>query len=50
MPPIGVIALSISAAVVPGAKFCAITAKGPARPLMVMPLLKDAAGLPPDDA
>jgi hypothetical protein len=39
MPPTGVIALSISAAVVPGAKFCAITTNGPARPRIVMPLL-----------
>jgi hypothetical protein len=37
-PPTGVTALSMSAAVVPGAKFCAMTTKGPARPLMVMPL------------
>lgn len=36
-PPTGVIALSISAAVVPGAKFCAMTAKGPASPRIVMP-------------
>lgn len=36
-PPTGVIALSISAAVVPGAKFCAMMAKGPASPLIVMP-------------
>jgi hypothetical protein len=39
-PPIGVTALSMSAAVVPGAKFCAMTTKGPARPLMLMPGLK----------
>ncbi len=37
-PPIGVMALSISAAVVPGAKFSAITTEGPARPRMDMPL------------
>lgn len=35
-PPTGVMALSISAAVVPGAKFCAMTLKGPARPRIVM--------------
>ena len=33
-PPIGVIALSTSAAVVPFAKFCAMTQKGPAMPRM----------------
>lgn len=37
-PPMGVIALSISAGVVPGAKFCAMTVNGPARPLIVMPI------------
>lgn len=36
-PPIGAMALSMSAAVVPGAKFCAITTKGPASPRMVIP-------------
>lgn len=46
MLPMGVIALSISAAVVPGAKFCAMTTKGPARPRIVNPLLND----PPDPA
>ncbi len=39
IPPIGVMALSMSAAVVPGAKFCAMTTYGPAKPLMLMPLL-----------
>lgn len=43
MPPTGVMALSMSAAVVPGAKFCAITTNGPASPLMVMPLLNALA-------
>lgn len=43
-PPMGVMAFSISAAVVPGAKFCAITAKGPARPLIVNPLLLGPVG------
>lgn len=38
-PPTGVTALSMSAAVVPGAKFCAITTGGPARPRMVRPPL-----------
>lgn len=33
-PPTGVITLSISAAVVPGAKFCIRTENGPARPLI----------------
>jgi hypothetical protein len=33
-PPIGVIALSISSAVVPGAKFFAMTIYGPASPLI----------------
>lgn len=33
-PPTGVMTLSISAAVVPGAKFCIITENGPARPLI----------------
>lgn len=36
-PPIGTIALSISAAVVPGAKFSAMTVYGPASPRMDMP-------------
>jgi hypothetical protein len=36
-PPTGVIALSMSAAVVPGAKFCASTTNGPARPRIVKP-------------
>lgn len=36
-PPIGVMALSTSAAVVPGAKFCAMTVKGPASPRIDMP-------------
>lgn len=36
-PPIGVIALSISAAVVPIAKFFAITVKGPASPRIEIP-------------
>ena len=39
-PPTGVIAFSISAAVVPGAKFCAMTTNGPASPRIVIPLLK----------
>lgn len=34
-PPTGVMALSMSAAVVPGAKFCAMTLKGPASPRIV---------------
>lgn len=42
-PPTGVTTLSISAAVVPGAKFCAITTDGPASPLMEMPLADAAA-------
>lgn len=37
-PPTGVMALSMSAAVVPGAKFCAMTVNGPARPRMVIPM------------
>lgn len=37
-PPIGAMALSISAAVVPGAKFSAITTAGPAIPRMEMPV------------
>lgn len=36
-PPTGVMALSTSAAVVPGAKFCPMTANGPASPRIVMP-------------
>jgi hypothetical protein len=36
-PPIGVIALSISAVVVPGAKFLAMTTYGPASPLIEIP-------------
>ena len=36
-PPTGVIALSISAVVVPGARFLAITKYGPARPRMDIP-------------
>jgi hypothetical protein len=40
-PPTGVIALSTSAAVVPRAKFCAMTQNGPARPRMEK--LDDAA-------
>lgn len=38
-PPTGVMAFSMSAAVVPGAKFCAMTTNGPARPRIVIPLL-----------
>jgi len=38
-PPTGVIALSISAAVVPKAKFLAMTTYGPASPLIVKPAL-----------
>jgi hypothetical protein len=37
-PPIGAMALSISAAVVPGAKFSAMTIAGPAMPRMEMPV------------
>lgn len=37
-PPTGVMALSTSAGVVPGAKFCPSTANGPARPRIVRPL------------
>ena len=37
-PPTGVMALSISSAVVPGAKFFAKTMYGPARPLIDIPL------------
>lgn len=42
-PPIGVKALSTSAAVVPLAKFCAITQYGPARPLMAKEVVLAAA-------
>lgn len=45
-PPMGVIALSISAAVVPGAKFCARIVKGPARPRIVIPMPLPALPLP----
>jgi hypothetical protein len=37
-PPIGAIALSISAADVPGAKFSALTMQGPAMPRIEIPL------------
>ena len=46
IPPMGVIALSMSAAVVPGAKFCAMITKGPARPRIVRPRSND----PPEPA
>lgn len=56
-PPYGVMALSISAAVVPGAKFCAITTNGPANPRMLIPGLNlppaaggGKAGLPSEGA
>lgn len=42
-PPTGSIALSMSAAVVPGAKFCANTTYGPASPRIEMPLATGGA-------
>jgi hypothetical protein len=44
-PLCGVMALSMSAAVVPGAKFCAITTYGPASPRIDIPLLRGAVGI-----
>lgn len=43
-PPTGVIALSRSPAVVPGARFCAMTTNGPASPRMVIPLFNGCGG------